>query len=136
MVFFTDNCLADRPVGRPQRIPHRCTPLRGTGSHPQRSCRCLSAWYELSHSSHGLPACIHSQALRARVRRACAAVVRNSRGPKMQYASEPRPMETEARRAQAPSPARAYETRETHIYTAIIYAAIAILSGKPQCILM
>ena len=22
---------ADRPVGRPQRIPHRCTPLRGTG---------------------------------------------------------------------------------------------------------
>ena len=38
-------CLADRPVRRPQRIPHCCTPLQGTGSHPQRSCQCFSAWY-------------------------------------------------------------------------------------------
>ena len=40
------HCLADRLVGRPQRIPNRCTPLRGTGSHPQRSstCRCLSTF--------------------------------------------------------------------------------------------
>ena len=35
------HCSADRPVGRPQRIPHRCTPLRGTGSQPQEFCRCL-----------------------------------------------------------------------------------------------
>ena len=35
------HCSADRPVGRPQRIPHRCTPLRGTGSQPQEFCRWL-----------------------------------------------------------------------------------------------
>ena len=53
------HCSADRPVGRPQRIPHRCTPLRGTGSQPQEFCRgfCLVralsqlSWLEPSHSS-------------------------------------------------------------------------------------
>ena len=44
-------CLADKSVGRPQILPHRCTSLRGTGLHPQRSCQWLSAWLEHLRSS-------------------------------------------------------------------------------------
>ena len=31
------HCSEDRSVGRPQRMPHRCTPLRGTGLYNHRS---------------------------------------------------------------------------------------------------
>ena len=59
VIDIATHCSADRPVGRPQRIPHRCTPLRGTGLQPQEFCRgfCLVralsqlSWLEPSHSS-------------------------------------------------------------------------------------